>query len=80
MNNEASEIKNLTQGDAIKKFKELVDHQSVCLFTTQLTKVPLTTRPMGIQKVCDQEIFGFSVHRTATKTRRSQLIRVCNYF
>lgn len=59
MKNEASEIKNLTQGEAIEKFKELADHQSVCLFTTRLTKVPLTTRPMSIRKVCDQGNFWF---------------------
>ena len=59
MKNEASEITNLTQGEAIDKFKELADHQSVCLFTTQLTQVPLTTRPMSFQKVCDQGNFWF---------------------
>jgi general stress protein 26 len=59
MKNEASEIKNLSHGEAIEKFKELANHQSVCLFTTQLTKVPLTTRPMSIQKVCDQGNFWF---------------------
>lgn len=55
----ASEIKNLTHQEAIEKFKELVKHESTCLFTTQLTQVPLTTRPMGVQKVCDQGNFWF---------------------
>ena len=55
----ASEIKNLTHQEAIDKFKELVKHESTCLFTTQLTQVPLTTRPMGVQKVCDQGNFWF---------------------
>lgn len=55
----ASEIRNLTQQEAIDKFKELVKHESTCLFTTQLTQVPLTTRPMGVQKVCDQGNFWF---------------------
>ncbi|MBL0742656.1 pyridoxamine 5'-phosphate oxidase family protein [Chryseolinea lacunae] len=59
MKNEASEIKNLTHEEAIDKFKELVKHESTCLFTTQLTQLPLTTRPMGIQKVCDQGNFWF---------------------
>lgn len=55
----ASEIRNLTRQEAIDKFKELVKHEPTCLFTTQLTQVPLTTRPMGVQKVCDQGNFWF---------------------
>jgi general stress protein 26 len=56
---QASEIKNLTHQEAIDKFKQLIKHQPTCLFTTQLTQVPLTTRPMGVQKVCDQGNFWF---------------------
>ncbi|MEO7988473.1 MAG: pyridoxamine 5'-phosphate oxidase family protein [Chryseolinea sp.] len=59
MKNNASQIKNLTQEEAIDKFKELVDHDSTCLFTTRLTQVPLTTRPMHVQEVCDQGNFWF---------------------
>jgi len=59
MENNASEKRNLTQKEAIDKFKELVKHESTCLFTTQLTQVPLTTRPMSVQKVCDQGNFWF---------------------
>lgn len=57
--NKASEIKNLTHQEAIVKFKELIKHQPTCLFTTRLTQVPLTTRPMSVQKVCDQGNFWF---------------------
>ncbi len=59
MENDASKIKNLTQQEAIDKFKELVHHESICLFTTRLTEVPLTTRPMSVQAVCDQGNFWF---------------------
>lgn len=59
MEKNSSEIKNLSNQEAIDKFKELVKHESVCLFTTRLTEVPLTTRPMSIQKVCDQGNFWF---------------------
>ena len=59
MENNASKIKNLTHQEAIDKFKELVKHESTCLFTTRLTQVPLTTRPMSVQKVCDQGTSGF---------------------
>jgi general stress protein 26 len=59
MENSASKIKNLSQQEAIDKFKELVKHESTCMFTTDLTKVPLTVRPMHVQEVCDQGNFWF---------------------
>ena len=59
MENNASKIKNLTHQEAIDKFKEFVKHESTCLFTTSLTEIPLTTRPMSVQKVCDQGNFWF---------------------
>lgn len=59
MEKNASEIKNLTHQEAIDKFKELVKHESTCLFTTKLTEVPLMTRPMAVQEVCDQGNFWF---------------------
>lgn len=59
MKNTASEIKNLSDKEAIEKFQELVNHQSTCLFTTRLTSLPLTTRPMAIQEVSDDGNFWF---------------------
>ena len=59
MEKEASKIKNLNNKEAIDKLKELVKHESTCLLTTSLTKVPLNTRPMAVQKVCDQGNFWF---------------------
>lgn len=59
MESNASKFENLTDEKAVDKFKELVKHQPVCLFTTRLTEVPLTTRPMSVQKVCDQGNFWF---------------------
>ncbi len=59
MENKASNIKNLSQQEAIEKFQELVKHESICLFTTRLTEVPLTTRPMSVKEVCDQGNFWF---------------------
>lgn len=55
----ASQIKNLTHQEAIDKFKQLIKHEPTCLFTTQLSQVPLTVRPMSVQKVCDQGNFWF---------------------
>src|SRR5688572_1774868 len=69
MENNASKIKNLTHQEAIDKFKELVKHESTCLFTTRLTQVPLTTRPMSVQKVCDQGNFWFLSPSDSDKNR-----------
>jgi general stress protein 26 len=69
MENNASKIKNLTHQEAIDKFKELVKHESNCLFTTCLTRVPLTTRPMSVQKVCDQGNFWFLSPADSDKNR-----------
>ncbi|HEY5750085.1 MAG TPA: pyridoxamine 5'-phosphate oxidase family protein [Chryseolinea sp.] len=69
MNNQASEIRNLSQHEAIDKFKDLVDHQPVCLFTTNLSVLPLTTRPMSVQKVCDQGNFWFISDRDSDKNQ-----------
>jgi general stress protein 26 len=52
-------IENLAWEEAIKKMQELVKHNSICLFTTSLTQLPLQTRPMSVQKVCDQGNFWF---------------------
>jgi len=59
MDKEASKIKNLTNQEAIDKLKELVKHEATCLLTTNLSQVPLNTRPMAVQKVCDQGNFWF---------------------
>ena len=69
MENNASKIKNLSHEEAIDKFKELVKHESICLLTTCLTRVPLTTRPMSVQKVCDQGNFWFLSPSDSDKNR-----------
>lgn len=40
--------------NAIQKLKTLANHSPVCLFTTMLEQLPLSTRPMFVRKVCDQ--------------------------
>ena len=57
--NVGGEVKNLSHEDAVRKFKEQVEHNAVCMFTSNLTKLPLTTRPMSVQQVDDQGNFWF---------------------
>jgi general stress protein 26 len=45
--------------EAIKKMKELVGHNTVCMFTSNMEQVPLQTRPMTVQEVDDEGNFWF---------------------
>jgi general stress protein 26 len=58
MENKA-EIQNLTEVQAIEKMRVLSGHSSVCLLTTNLSELPLRTRPMLVQLVGDQGNFWF---------------------
>lgn len=45
---------NLTYRQAIDKLKEIVSKNKVCLFATNLEKLPIESRPMMVQE-CDDE-------------------------
>lgn len=56
-----SEIKNLHRDEANKKIRQMVNDADICLFTTDLTSLPLKTRPMSRQRVdSDGTIWYFS--------------------
>ena len=59
MEENSSEIKNLNEAEAVKKLQQLIDHQSICLFSTRLNSIPQTTRPMSVQEVSDNGTFNF---------------------
>jgi general stress protein 26 len=59
MANTSESIQHLDHADAIKKMREIVDHTNVCMFTTNLSEAPLSTRPMATQKVDDEGNFWF---------------------
>lgn len=59
MKKQENSVQDLDRQAAIDKFRELVNHNSICLLTTNLTEIPLATRPMSVQKVCDQGNFWF---------------------
>ncbi|MDZ4809502.1 MAG: pyridoxamine 5'-phosphate oxidase family protein [Bacteroidota bacterium] len=50
----STEIKNLSRDDANEKIKKLAEDADICLFTTDLTRLPLKARPMSTQKA-DEE-------------------------
>jgi general stress protein 26 len=58
---------DLSGNAASVKIKELVSHTHIVLFQMALNKLPINTRPMGIQKVNEAgEIYFFS-HKDSTK-------------
>ncbi len=61
------EIQNLTKTEAHKKIKELAEKADICLFTTQLTKLPLTTRPMSTRAVDDDGNIWFFSRESSNK-------------
>jgi general stress protein 26 len=52
-------VANLENKEAIEKMKELVKHNSVCMFTTLLAEGYQPTRPMATQAVDDAGHFWF---------------------
>ena len=54
-------VKNLTRQDANEKIKELAVKADMCFFTTNLSQLPLSTRPMSTRDVDDNgDIWFFS--------------------
>ncbi len=54
---------------AIDKFKELVDHQRICMFLTETPNWTEASGPMSTQKVCDQGNFWFLSARSSQKNK-----------
>lgn len=53
MSNNKGDIQNLDRKEAIGKLKELIKHNSICMFTSRLTQEPFQTRPMNTAQVDD---------------------------
>jgi general stress protein 26 len=62
-------VKNLSDGDSVKKIQKLIDSSNVCLFTTQLSEKPLSTRPMGTMKADDDGNIWFFSNSYSNKNR-----------
>lgn len=61
------DIKNLTNTEAVEKIKELVNTADICMFTTALTNLPLTSRPMSTQTVDDEGNLWFLSKKSSEK-------------
>lgn len=59
MEKKSDQEKNLMGSEAIRKIKELVGHNAICMFTSNVEEVPFQTRPMTVQEVDDEGNFWF---------------------
>lgn len=57
---------------AIEKIQELVDAANICLFATQLTKAPVSVRPMSTSKVDDEGYIWFFSKNDSDKNQHIQ--------
>jgi general stress protein 26 len=64
-----SETKNLVSSDALKKLKELATSADICMFTTSLDKLPLSSRPMSTAEVDDEGYIWFLSKKSSDKNR-----------
>jgi general stress protein 26 len=62
-----STTRSVHDTDAIKKFKELIDHSPICHFLTRLDQRPIPTRPMATQQVDDEGCFWFLSSHSSDK-------------
>ncbi len=62
-----SDINNLLNREAVNKIKELAEGADICMFTTSLTQLPLTTRPMSTRAVDEEGNIWFYSRMTSEK-------------
>ena len=58
---------NLSFKEAIGKIKELVSAADICMFTTALTQLPLSARPMSTQQTDDEGNLWFFSEKDSDK-------------
>ncbi|MFT3793322.1 pyridoxamine 5'-phosphate oxidase family protein [Flavobacterium sp.] len=62
-----STLKNLSDQKAIDKLKEIAEAVGICLFATELTQLPIHSRPMGLSEVDASGNLWFISSRSSNK-------------
>ena len=62
-------VKDLINFEAVEKIKKLVHDADVCMFTTSLQRLPLSSRPMSTSQVDDQGNLWFLSKRSSDKNQ-----------
>jgi len=61
---------NLANKDAIDKLKELATTADICMFTTSLNELPLSSRPMSTGGVDEEGNIWFLSRKSSTKNKQ----------
>jgi general stress protein 26 len=64
-----SEVQNLVNAEAIEKLKELANAADICMFTTSLKRLPLSSRPMSTVQVDDEGNIWFLSKKSSEKNK-----------
>lgn len=67
-----SHIQNLSNQEAVDKLKNLAESADICLFTTALTVLPLSTRPMSVSQVDEAGNLWFLSNKSSDKNLHIQ--------
>lgn len=62
-----SDVKDLSNKEAVKKIKDLATDANMCMFVTHLTRQPLSARPMAVQEVDEEGNLWFLSSRSSEK-------------
>ena len=72
MNDTNENIKNLHDKEAVEKIQKLAKSANICMFTTNLTELPLTSVPMATQEVDDEGNLWFLSGKNSHKNQHIQ--------
>jgi general stress protein 26 len=61
------DVKDIFGKEAIAKLKELAEDVKVCMFCTDLTKLPINSRPMSIREVDEEGNLWFMSSKKSNK-------------
>lgn len=75
-----SNIENLSNQEAIDKIKTLAESADICLFTTALSVLPLSTRPMSVRQVDEAGNLWFLSNKSGDKNLHIQADRRVQLF
>lgn len=61
------DVQNLTANEAVEKIREIAKGANICMFVTNLKKLPLDGRPMATQEVDEEGNIWFMSSRSSNK-------------
>ena len=72
MNDTNEHVQNLHDKEAVDKIKTLAKSANICMFTTKLTELPLTSVPMATQEIDDEGNLWFLSGKNSHKNQHIQ--------